>query len=182
MIVSMGLLLMLMGGVITAHLFGVRMFELSRAKLGMGDEGRIALGRMISEIRAAKTVDVGTGDWSSFTETSLGSPQQGTAIQIYPTLVTNQYVRYYLDTANRQLKRYASGASSTAIVARSITNGILFTSETWNGTILTNNVNNRVIGLTLQFYQIRYPVINIGPGQYYDFYQLRTRITRRTLE
>ena len=48
--------------------------------------------------------------------------------------------------------------------------------------VLTNNENNRVIGLTLQFYQIQYPVIRIGPGELYDFYQLRTKITRRTLE
>jgi len=34
--------------------------------------------------------------------------------------------------------------------------------------------------MKLQFFQIQYPIIRIGPGNYYDFYQLSTKITKRT--
>ena len=67
-------------------------------------------------------------------------------------------------------------------MASAISNQVVFTAENHLGQVLTNNNNNRVIGLTLQFYQLQYPTINIGPGGLYDFYQLRTRITRRALE
>ena len=53
--------------------------------------------------------------------------------------------------------------------------------EDFAGNILTNNQNNRIIGLKLEFYQIQYPKMPVGPGQYYDYYQLHTRITRRTI-
>jgi hypothetical protein len=58
----------------------------------------------------------------------------------------------------------------------------VFAAEDHLGNVLTNSQNNRVIGLRLQFYQIAFPVVAVGPGNYYDFYQLRTRVTRRMLE
>ena len=67
-------------------------------------------------------------------------------------------------------------------MASYVTNSVVFTSEDYQGTILTNNQNNRVIGLTLQFYQIQYPVMKIGSNQMFDFYQVRTKVTRRVLE
>jgi hypothetical protein len=59
---------------------------------------------------------------------------------------------------------------------------MVFTSEDFAGNVLNNNLNNRVIGVTLQFYQLEAPPVLIGPGSLYDFYQLRTKITRRALE
>ena len=74
--------------------------------------------------------------------------------------------------------------ASTAkiFVADFITNNIVFTSEDCFGNVLTNNQNNRVISLKLQFYQVQYPITRIGPGNYYDYYQLTTKLTRRVLE
>jgi hypothetical protein len=66
-------------------------------------------------------------------------------------------------------------------VANSISNNLVFSAEDYSGSILTNNENNRVIGVTLAFFQLQYPSIPIGPGSIYDFYQLRTKITRRTV-
>ena len=80
------------------------------------------------------------------------------------------------------MRRMGSGGASTIVLASYITNSVVFTAEDFRGNVATNNENNRVVGLTLQFYQIQYPVIKIGPKQMYDFYQVRTRLTRRTLE
>jgi hypothetical protein len=48
--------------------------------------------------------------------------------------------------------------------------------------VLTNNFNNRVIGVTLEFFQLQNPTVPIGPGSVFDYYRLRTKITRRAIE
>ena len=176
------LLMMVLAGMLSAHLFGMRMFEITKAKLGANDEARQAITLLMNEIRTAKLVKIGSGNLNSFTEVPVTTPQRGSAVQIYPTILTNQFIRYFWDEQSMQLRRTTNGSSSVSIVANSITNNIVFAAEDSAGNTLTNNENNRVIALTLQFYQIQYPIIQIGPGQYYDFYQLRTKITRRALE
>jgi len=180
--VATAVLTMAMAGSLLAHLFGARMNEITKSKLGANQEAREAINLMVDEIRSAKTVEVGNGGLSGFTQAAAGTQQAGTAIQIYPGTDTNDFVRYFWDSGDKQLKRTVDGTNSLSIVAHFITNSVVFSAERWDGTVLTNNDNNRVIGLTLQFYQMQYPIITIGPGSYYDFYQLRTKITRRALE
>jgi hypothetical protein len=180
--VSMALILFVLSAIIASHLFGLRMFEITKAKLGASDEARAALANLVTEVRSAKILRVGNGNRTSFTEAASNRPQTGSAIQIYPTADTNTFVRYFWDSTDSKLKRTATGTNSVLVVAHSITNQLVFTSEDYAGNILTNNENNRVIGLTLQFYQLEYPSVAIGPGNYFDSYQLRTKITRRTLE
>ena len=182
MMISLSLLGLVLGGVITSHLFGLRMYEISKVKLGASDEARKAISLMISEIRSAKIIALGDGSLSTFSEVPMNTLQQGTAIQINSSTNTNFFIRYFWDVTDNKLKRTTNGSSAVSIVADYITNNLVFTSEDYTGTVLTNNQNNRVIGLTLQFYQLQYPVVRIGPGNLYDFYQLRTKITRRTLE
>jgi hypothetical protein len=182
MLVVFTLLMMVLAGVMSAHLFGIRMFEITKAKLGANDEARSAISMLLEEIRTAKLVKIGNGNMGSFSEVAPNTAQRGSAVQIYPTIQTNQFIRYFWDSESRQLMRTTNGASAVSVVAHSITNQMVFTAEDFRGNILTNNENNRVIGLTLQFYQIQYPIVLVGPGHYYDFYQLRTKITRRTLE
>ena len=182
MMISMSILTLVLAGVLSSHLFGARLLELTKAKLGASSEARKAVGNLSSEIRSAKWIQIGAGNAGSFTEIADGLAQQGSAVQIYSSMNTNSYVRYYLETNGQRLMRVTSAGGSSTLVANCITNSQVFTSEDFAGNILTNNQNNRVIGLMLQFYQIQYPIIQIGPGNYYDYYQLRTRITRRTLE
>ncbi len=180
--VAMAVFMLILAGVLTAHLFGVRLFEVTKSKLGASDEARRAVSLLISEIRSAKAVKIGNGNISSFTEIGPNTLQRGSAIQIYSSTNTNSVVRYFWDVSDKKLKRTVDNSASLSIVANSISNSMVFTSEDYSGNTLTNNENNRVIGLTLQFYQIQYPVVQIGQGYYFDYYQLRTKITRRTLE
>lgn len=182
MMVAMSVLLLVLAGILSSHVFGMRMFQISRSKLGASDEARKAISMLVQEIRTAKLVKLGDGTLTKFTEVGINSPQKGSAIQIYPSTDTNDFVRYFWDSGDKKLKRTTDATNSVAVVANSITNSLVFTAEDFQGNILTNNENNRVIGLTLQFYQIQYPIVLIGPGQYYDYYQLRTKITRRALE
>jgi hypothetical protein len=182
MLVTVSILMMVMAAMITAHIFGLRFFEITKAKLVASDDARRSVSRLITEIRGAKMIMVGTGTVSSFTEVADGALQQGSAIQLYGTTNTNTFVRYFWNVSDGKLKRTTNGSTVMNLMASSITNSIIFTAEDFKGNILTNNENNRVVGLTLKFRQLEFPVINIGPSNYYNFYQLRTKITRRTLE
>ena len=68
------------------------------------------------------------------------------------------------------------GGTNTVILADSVTNTMVFTAQDFSGNVLTNNQNNRVIHLTLEFYQ---------PARFMlgaDYYKLETSMTRRALQ
>jgi prepilin-type N-terminal cleavage/methylation domain-containing protein len=182
MLISMALCALVMVGVVYTHVFGLKMATLTNSKLSATHEAREALNRVRDEIRAGKLLYVGNGDADTFSHIALESPQVGNALQIYPTVDTNHYVRYYLDGADQSLKRKASGNSETEEIARYITNQLVFRAEDHWGNVLTNDRNNRVIRMTLDFFQWEFPVARVGEGQYYDSYRLQTRITRRAIE
>lgn len=183
LMIAASLFLVVIGGVVFAQISGVKMYNLTKAKLGASDQARGAMNLMVTEVRSAKIVRVGTGSISSFVPITEGNPMQGSAIQIHSTTNTNYFIRYFLDSTDKKLKRTTNGATSTDIVAEYITNTVPFSLESYNGTILTASQNNRVVSVALQFFQVQYPIVTIGgPGSWYDFYQLRTKITRRVLE
>ena len=68
------------------------------------------------------------------------------------------------------------------VVARFVTNQFVFQAEDFRGNVLTNNDNNRVIKMTLEFFQWEYPIATIGQGSLYDYYRIQTRVTRRMIE
>jgi Tfp pilus assembly protein PilW len=177
--VTMAIIIMVLAAVISSHLMGLRLFELTKAKLGASDDARRAIGLMISEIRSAKFVRVGSGDLTDFKEVALNTPHVGNAVQVYATTNTNFWVRYFLDTSDQKLKRATNGATTAAVIASSISNQVVFSAEDFTGKPLLNNSQDYVIGLNMQFYQLQYPAVEIGPGKFYDYYQLQTRVTPR---
>lgn len=170
-----------MGGFMVLHLFSLRYDQAVKLKLLASNEARNALNRVADDIQSAGWIRIGSGDRSSFTEAAFGQRQEGNAIQIYPLKSdTNRFIRYYCDTDDDLLKRYVNGEAEI-ILARAVTNDLVFTSEDAFGHVLSNNFNNRVIGMTLQFAQ-RTPG-TAGSGAFsYDYYQIRTKVTRRALE
>lgn len=179
--VSATLCMVVMAGLITIYLFGLGLFSFTKPKLCASDDARGFVGAIVNELRSAHLIRIGQGGADAFAEVALGARQEGNAIQIHPTADLTQYVRYYHDDSDRELKRLVSGHPSVQTVAHSISNHIVFASEDFAGRVLTNNQNNRVIGLFLQFYQIEYPVMKIQSGEFYDYYQVRTKVTRRKI-
>ena len=180
--VSMAIIMLVIGGVISSHIFGLKLNEMTRAKLSASDAARNTLGKLTGDIRSAKTIQIGSGTYSAFNPVSFGNTQQGSALRIFPTTNTNSFIVYYLDSSDAKLKRASTTATTPVIIAEYLTNSIIFSSESYDGTVLTDNQNNRVIGINLRFYQIRYPITTIGNGGYFDYYQVSTKITRRMLE
>lgn len=169
-------------GTVGANLFGLRLYGITKAKLGASDDARKAVSRLVNEVRSCKTVYVGTGSLVGFTNIPMGQPQAGNALQIYPTTNTASFIRYYWDSTDSKLKRTVDGAASSVVVANYISNQVVFRAEDCRGNLLTTGQNNRVIDLKLEFFQIQYPNVTIGQGGLFDYYKLETRITRRALE
>lgn len=179
---AMGLFSLVVIGVVYSHLFGMRMFNITATRLSAGDNSRIVLDRVRDDVRSGKILYVGNGSSTGFTHIALNSFHQGNALQIYPTTDTNVFVRYYLDPVRQCLMRTTSGTGQVQVLAPYLTNRIAFLAEDCSGHTLTNDQNNRVIKMVLDFYQWEFPVAQPGIGAYYDYFHLQTRMTRRTIE
>jgi prepilin-type N-terminal cleavage/methylation domain-containing protein len=177
--ITMAVSVLVMGGIITCHMMGLRMFEMTRAKLGASDDARRSINLLISELRSAKIVRVGSGGLKEFIPVSDGTAQIGSAIEVCASTNTNYWVRYYWDSSDQKVKRATAGSSSATVVASSVSNSTVFSVEDFSGAALTNDSQDYVVGLNLQFYQLQYPSVPIGPGQLFDYYQLQTRVTPR---
>jgi hypothetical protein len=151
--------LMVIGSVLTANIFGIRMMQITQPKMSASVAARQTMSLLVAEITSAKLVSIGTGDVASFARVADGTPKQGNAIQLYPTTDTNVFIRYYADSVKQSLNRTISGATNSAVVAGGIANTTVFTGEDAQGNILTN--------------------MAVGPGNYFKSYVLNARVTRR---
>lgn len=172
-------------GVIACNMFGLQLFELSKAKMGASDDARQAISLMVSEIRSCDHVRVGSYDGINFVEADVNTVQQGNAVQVESSRTNpDSYIWYYWATnaaGDKSLNRRVKNSSKVMIIANSVSNQVVFTSEHYDGTPQTNSFDNRVINLTLRFYQLENPLVRIGPGGLFDYYQLNTKITKRRL-
>ena len=180
-IISMAIFLLIATMVVSSQVYGFKMFDMVRPKLSASDESRALTGRLIDEVRSAHLVRVGRGNQSSFVEIPHGQRQEGTALQIYPGTNTNTFVRYFLNPAEQSLQRVTENPAELITVAHSVSNMMIFTCENYLGQVLSNNFNNRVIGINLNFYELHYPRRAVGPGNLYEFYNIKTKVTRRKI-
>jgi prepilin-type N-terminal cleavage/methylation domain-containing protein len=167
-----------LAGFMSMHIFSLRYDMNVKVKLQASNDARNTLGKVAEDIRMAGRVRIGTGNGTNFVEIPFGKRQEGNALEIQPDKeTTNTFIRYFCDTDDDLLKRYTSDGTEV-IMARSVTNQLVFTSEDSFGQVLSNNFNNRVIGMNLQFVRNQ----SGGKGFNYDYYQVHTKVTRRALE
>jgi hypothetical protein len=163
-------------------MYGLKMVQFVQPKLNASDDARKAVSLLTDEIRSAFDVKVGNRNGTTFTPIAPFTAQRGNAIRIYPSNNTNEYIFYFWDVNDTSLKRTTNNATFTSVIAGSVSNELVFAAEDFAGNVLSRNENNFVIAATLQFYQLQYPKVAVGPGQYYDWYQLQCRVTRRAMD
>jgi hypothetical protein len=186
--VASSIFLLVIAGVISSHLFGLRMMEFSQTRMGANDNSRKAISLMLSEVRAAQSVRVGQMSGTNFVEASPYSAQKGKALQLYYTNDTNVYIRYYLDTTDKvytnAFKRLAVPGNTNdmgeRLLAYSVTAADIFSFEDYAGNTVSNRQTLCVLGLNLQFYQLNNPTILIGPTNYYTSYSVQAKICLRS--
>jgi Tfp pilus assembly protein PilV len=182
------------GILIAIQIFGLRVYTLGATKLSATSSALKVLGQIRDDIREAKTVNVGNlatvATPATFTLTGNSNKNTGNALQVFPGTNANVFTVYYLDNsgATNYLKM-ASTVDGTAFntpvtLASYVTNLVVFDAEDCRGNILTNDANNRIIRMELDFYQWEYPIGVIGGVglNAYDFYRLTTKITRRQID
>lgn len=173
--VAMAVFFLVAAGLITSYIFGLKMYEITRAKLGASADSRKAITYMVGEIRSANRVRIGDGSRMAFSDRGATNEQKGNAIQIHATTNLNDFVRYYWESNSATLRRITNTGTNYMVIVNDITNTVVFTAEDFRGTILTNSRNNRVIGVDLAFSQVPFA------KEYSDYYRLRFKVTRRRL-
>ena len=186
MVLVAGIFGLLATWMVSSQIFGLRIYTLAATKLVATSGARQVINSLRNQIQEANTVYIGncSGDWQSYVDITNGN-QAGNAVEIYPTSSTNDFLICYLDTttSTNRLLLYNRTLGNTNDLCDYITNLVVFDAEDYAGNILTNNQNNRVIRITMQMSQWEYPIARIGGTNFnhFDFYQLRTKATRRAI-
>ncbi|HEV2694041.1 MAG TPA: prepilin-type N-terminal cleavage/methylation domain-containing protein [Verrucomicrobiae bacterium] len=177
MMIAITIFLIVIVGILSAHIFGLRMMQMNSNKLKTTEWSRKTFGRMADEVRSSYAAAVGNLDTtnSSFEGLLDGEPQQGTALLITPTTDTNSYILYFLNTVGQTFTRMTDQPGSAVTLAYSITNVIAFTAQDFSGNVLSNQAtsNNPVIHMLLQFSE---PESFLQESHQY---KLETSMTRR---
>jgi hypothetical protein len=174
--VALAVFILVIAGILTAHFMGMKLFQLNRTKLTSTEWSRKTFGRIGDEVRACNSAKVGNVTNGLFTTLLDGQLQQGNGLLVYPTTNASNYVVYYVNTSDHTFRRATDKAGSAVILASSITNNLVFTAQNFSGTVVSNNLNNSVFHLTLQFYSPK-----LLQQDAYD-YKLETSVTRRAMQ
>ena len=186
-ILAAGIFAILATWMVSSQIYGMRVSALTATKLVATAGARQVISNLRDQIREANAIYIGncSGDWATYADITNGI-QQGNAVEIYPTTNTTYYLICYLDTSSptNRLMLYNSDTGTTNDLCDYITNSLPFDAEDLYGNILTNNLDNRVIGITMQFSQWVFPIARIRGTNFneFNFYQLRTKATRRAID
>src|SRR5256886_15213491 len=95
--VAMSIMLMALVGVLAVQFYGMKLFELTKSKLGASDDARKAIDLLCTEIRSAKIIKIGNGGLrpTKFTESADNTPQPGSALPNLATTNTQTLGPYY---------------------------------------------------------------------------------------
>ena len=141
---------------VSVNLFGLFQDELVNSSLGASDQARVNFNQMLDEIRAAKNVQIGSGNYANFSPTTNGL-QQGDTIQIIPTTNTisagasnyyNFYIYYYFLTNTYTNSSWLMRATVTNWIGTTGTTNFLLLSTNIMASCLTN-MNITSVGLVI---------------------------------
>jgi type II secretory pathway pseudopilin PulG len=180
LLVTLSLCVLISAAVAASQLFGARMTQLTQTKVHTSDKAVQLMRLLGSDVRNSRKLKVGTGSMSSFVPVASNTPQQGNALQVYPTDDTNSFVRYFHRPSDSTVQRMDDDGSLFT-VAFGVTNTVVFALEDFAGVVLNDRQRNAVVGLDLRFQRLENPDVPIGPQHYYKSFRFRTRIAQPML-
>jgi prepilin-type N-terminal cleavage/methylation domain-containing protein len=201
-LIAMTIFVVLIGAIVVLQLFAVRIYYLSATKITATADGRKTMTFIREAVREAKTIYIGSyagsGNSGTFSVIGSGTNQIGSALLLFPTTDQTFGQIFYQNQSASNLcsvlitnipvgtnglgLTITGSVGSPATNTLFVTNHLVFQAEDYRGNVLSDNSNNRVIHVTLQFCMLEYPVAGIGTNQMYDYYELHTRATRRTID
>jgi Tfp pilus assembly protein PilV len=183
LMIASAIFIFIVSAMVCIQIFGLRVYTLAATKLMATTSGRETLNSMRDQIRSSQQVYVGSFTNATFQQAS--GQQIGNALQIFTSTnaASTNYVIIYDDPSTNEIFSFSSTSPGNLdVLAQYQTNYNCFQAEDYQGNILTNYLNNPVIRVTMSFSQWEYPVGFVGGVgvNAYDYYYLRTRVTRRT--
>ncbi|MEY4917498.1 MAG: hypothetical protein RL616_1411 [Verrucomicrobiota bacterium] len=177
-LIALTVFMLLLAGVLSANIFGLRMFQVNSTKLNATEWSRNTFGKITEEVHACAAVQVGNLTNGTFAGLLDGETQRGSGLLIYPTTNVANFTIYFVNAADQTFRRTIGlpSGTNTVILADSITNTLAFSAQDFSGNVLTNAANNRVIHVLLEFYQPERFLLDS------DYYKLETSVTRRALQ
>ena len=175
MLIATAIFSMVIAGILAVNLFGLRMSQVVQAKANVTAWSRLTMEKLQNEIHACNSAQLGTVSNGLFSGLLDGEVQQGSALLLYPNAGTTNYILYFVNSADQTLRRATEQPNSTVILANFVTTAEPFSAQDMAGNILTNNSNNRVIHVALEFYQPAYFTNDS------DYYRFETSIMQRVL-
>ena len=105
-LIAMAVFLLVLIGIISANLFGLKMFQITNTKLNVITWSRETSDKMTAEVHACNSVWVGNVTTNGVFEGLLdGETQQGTGLLIYPTTNTTNYIIYFVNPSDQTFRR-----------------------------------------------------------------------------
>lgn len=169
------LLSLVFGAVFICQFYGMQMHNFIRPKLDNATFVRETVTRLAEDIRCAQSLEVGQGTHAAFIAAGSTNAQMGNAIRIWLAGNTNQYIYYFRDAGTETLQKKTLGSSNAVVVAREVTNSVVFQFENFQGVLQSNSQNQTVVDLRLQ---MRQSSLRLDVD---DSYRVRTKITRRAV-
>src|ERR1035438_276491 len=105
-LIAMTVFLFVVGAILSANLFGLRMFQMTNTKLKVTQWSRLTIEKLTDQIHGCNSLSILNVDTNgNFTGLLDGETQQGNALQIYPTANTNNYIIYFVNLADQTFRR-----------------------------------------------------------------------------
>lgn len=180
MLVSTSIFIMLIGGVVASHLFGLKLSEISRTILGATESNPIFAQTFFLDMHQVKKVMIGHGSHASFAEVSSSGPQIGSALQIQTGDDPDVYIRYFVDPSDHLLKRMTQESGSLETVTGFLIGTNVFSAQDFLGNTLTNKQGVAVIALDMDYSSMYGSGVVYGTNHYFDSYRYSMKYTPRT--
>ena len=187
-------LVILVGSVIMANLYGLSMASRQQIWLGASADAAQTIGNLTVAVRSAVTMQVGSfqSNGNVFTQTVTSNTQQsGSALMIYSTSNTSPWILFYYDTTSSNLYQtdyFGPGVAGDfrMVSAYPITNDSthpIFTEldTSGMGTPISNYNTIAPVSIYLSFIKLQNPEVVIEDGSLVDLYQLTTTVTPRVV-
>lgn len=126
LLVALSIFMLLSIGLVSSNVFGVRMQEIVVQRNDADALARQVIGELDANIRSARSVRVGPGDWSGVTQPTNG-PIAGNALELeLVNGASTLRLRYYVDPLDQRLKRCVDAVWPPEVVLEWVGNTQVF--------------------------------------------------------
>ena len=116
LLIAVSVFILLIGGLISAHIFGLSLFQITETKLNATAATRQTMGKMAEEIQTCKSTLVGNVTNGVFEALLDGQTQQGTGLLIHPTTNKASYIVYFVNPSDQTFRRTTSRPGTATIL------------------------------------------------------------------